>query len=118
MGCFELGRCVRIRVSLILGPPMYLICLRYRVPLNTLDEYLIEHRAYLDRFYQAGQLLLSGPQDPRIGGVIVALFECRSEVDSFIQSDPFYIHKLADYEVTSFSPVKYHDCLSDLLSKR
>ena len=49
---------------------MFLIIVDYKKPLEEVERYLAEHRAFLDRYFAQGKLLCTGPQNPRTGGVI------------------------------------------------
>lgn len=50
-----------------------------------------------------------GRKEPRTGGIIIANAESKSEIEQIIREDPFYIHQIADYEITCFIPSKYND---------
>lgn len=88
---------------------MFIAILTYRRPLDEVDLYLPAHRAYLAEHYAAGDFLVSGPQRPREGGVIVMQAESREAVDALIARDPFHIHGIADYRVVEFTPTMFRD---------
>lgn len=44
---------------------MFLIIVDYKKPLEEVERYLAEHRAFLDRYFAQGKLLCTGPQNPR-----------------------------------------------------
>ncbi|MGT2430483.1 YciI family protein [Cupriavidus basilensis] len=67
---------------------LYLILLRYRAPLEELDRHLAAHRDFLHRHYAAGHFLLSGRQEPRVGGAILARGTSREEVAGWLAEDP------------------------------
>lgn len=85
----------------------FVIILQYIKPLDEIDKYLHEHRAYLDKGYTSQLLLASGPQNPRSGGIILAKAKTVEEIKSFCNSDPFNIHGCAEYTIVEFIPVKY-----------
>lgn len=85
-----------------LSQTMYLIELSYKNPLDEVDEHLKAHRAFLDKYYEADLFIMSGPKEPRTGGVILAQDE--ADIDGMIQEDPFYIYGIAEYGVTRFLP--------------
>ena len=85
---------------------MYAILLRYTVPLSELDTQIVPHRAWLDEQYKAGHFLLSGPQEPRTGGMILAMPMERAKLDTILESDPFRQHNMATYEVIKVVPLK------------
>ncbi|RPH34354.1 MAG: GTP cyclohydrolase [Bacteroidales bacterium] len=86
---------------------MYLIQVTYTKPIGDIDKHLVDHRSFLDKFYASGNLICSGPRNPRIGGIILCNFASIDDVWSFIHQDPFYINEIASYEVIDFNPVKY-----------
>lgn len=88
---------------------MFIILLTYKKPLEIVDQYLPEHRAFLEGGYQQGYLIASGPQNPRTGGVILSNLKDRRLLDAFIKQDPFQVYEVADYQVIEFDPVKFHD---------
>lgn len=81
----------------------------YKVPIEKIDEYLFEHRNFLDSGYEKNLLLASGPQNPRIGGMVIARSETIEEVKDFFREDPFYRNQCADYRFIEFIPVKFQD---------
>jgi uncharacterized protein YciI len=83
---------------------MFLIVLRYIKPLSEVDRFVGEHRAFLERHYASGIFLLSGRQEPRTGGVILAKAESRAQIETIVRSDPFNREKIAEYELIEFLP--------------
>lgn len=86
---------------------MFIAILTYKKPLSEVDKYLAAHREYLARHYAAGDFIASGPQTPRIGGVIMMKAESRTDVDIIISQDPFYINNIADYQLVEFTPTMF-----------
>jgi len=86
---------------------MYLVLVTYIKPIEDVDKHLANHRAFLDEYYASENLICSGPQNPRTGGLLLANFSSTDEVWNFIRKDPFHINGIAKYEVIEFNPVKY-----------
>lgn len=86
---------------------MFIAILTYKKPLEEVDRLLQAHRDFLDLHYQAGDLITSGPRTPRMGGVIMLKAENRDAVDAILPQDPFYINKIADYQIVEFTPTKF-----------
>lgn len=82
--------------------PLFIIQLRYLKPIAEVERFLQEHRAYLQQGYAAGVFLLSGRQEPRVGGVILMSAADRAAVDGWIAQDPFYRERIAQYTVTQW----------------
>lgn len=55
---------------------MFILILTYKKALNKVDKYLDVHKEYLDKFYETGDFIASGRQNPRIGGVILQPHLC------------------------------------------
>ncbi len=87
----------------------FIVEITYRVPAEALGDVTAQHRAYLQAGYEGGMLLFSGPQVPRIGGVIVARAESFEEIERFFSRDPYRVNGLADYRFVEFNPVFSQD---------
>ena len=83
---------------------MLVVDLKYLKSLDEVGQYLAKHREFLQECYEQGFFLASGPKEPREGGVIVALVN-REKMEELILQDPFYIHQIAEYQITDFDPV-------------
>ncbi len=88
---------------------MFIAILTYKKPLEEVDRHLQAHRDYLAVHYAAGDFIASGPQTPRVGGVIMMKAESRAAVDSIIAQDPFNINGIADYQIVEFTPTMFCD---------
>lgn len=86
---------------------MYIILLAYTHGLEKIEEHLLEHRAFLDKYYTLNKFICSGAQNPRTGGVIICNADNIAEVEQIIAEDPFNIHEAAAYQIIEFSPTKY-----------
>lgn len=95
---------------------MFIAILTYKKPLEDVDRFLQAHREYLAEHYTKGYFIASGPQTPRVGGVILIKAEKRTAVDAIIAQDPFNINGIADYQIVEFTPTMFSDpTLSNLL---
>lgn len=83
---------------------LYIILLTYRQPLDVVERHLEDHRTFLARHYRAGHFLLSGPQEPRQGGAILAQAPDRATLDGWLREDPFHAHGVADISVVAWQP--------------
>ncbi len=91
----------------------YLINITYTAPLSKIDQILPEHRKFLQEGYNSGLLLLSGPRNPRIGGIVLARSESKENITSFFDKDPYKINNCAIYEFIEFDPVKRQPMLDE-----
>lgn len=97
---------------------MYLVSLTYLKPLSEIELFLEAHRAFLVEQYAAGAFLLSGPKDPRTGGVILAVEMAPECLQAILEQDPFKINEVASYEVQRFVPVMTDKKLAYLMENR
>jgi uncharacterized protein YciI len=81
---------------------MFLIELTYKVPLTTLDAHMAAHVVFLDKYYAAGQFVVSGRKIPRDGGIILAVGKSRAQIETIVKEDPFYREGLADFRIVEF----------------
>jgi uncharacterized protein YciI len=91
----------------------FVIEISYTTPLTEIDRVLLKHREFLQTGYDQKRLLLSGPQNPRTGGVLIARGESLEEVKQFFSNDPYQLEKLATYRFIEFTPVKHLPVVAD-----
>jgi uncharacterized protein YciI len=87
-------------------PSLFVISLRYLVPLEKIDAAMPRHMAFLDTHYKKGNFLFSGRQVPRTGGIIIARGKDRNAVERMMKQDPFVKQKLASVDIVEFSVSK------------
>jgi uncharacterized protein YciI len=93
---------------------MFLVLLSYTKPLDEIDRWLPEHRAFLEEHYASGHFLLSGRKEPRTGGLILVRASSRDMVEAIVRRDPFHREQVADYEIIEFLPSMSVDSLAEL----
>jgi|SRR6185295_16306439 len=91
---------------------MFIVLVNYKKPLEIVDQYLAAHRNFLEEGYSKNYFLVSGPRNPRDGGVIISLLDNRDQLNEIIKQDPFYINSIADFNIIEFLPVKFNSALS------
>ena len=64
------------------------------------------HRSFLQKGYDMGLFLCSGPQDPPGGGFLVARAKSMEDLRALLEEEPFQVENLATYKITEFQPVK------------
>jgi len=92
---------------------MFIISITYTRPAGEVDALLTAHRHFLSEHYASGIFLMSGRKVPRSGGIIIADAADRAEVEAIVQTDPFYIGSVAEYEITEFVPSMTAEALAD-----
>lgn len=98
---------------------MFIVLLTYTAPLHVVDELLPAHREWLQAHYADGTFLLSGRQEPRTGGVILARGLSRAMIEAVCAEDPFALAGAATHTVVEVVPTmadlsSLADALSDL----
>src|SRR5215472_4077790 len=81
---------------------MFVIELTYHAPLDDIDAAMAAHVSFLNKYYDAGNFLVSGRRIPRTGGIIIAIADSEQEIEAIIHDDPLVAKGLADYRITQF----------------
>jgi uncharacterized protein YciI len=87
---------------------MVIITSKYVKPLNVIDSLLADHRKFLAEYYRQQKFIVSGPQNPRVGGAIIANVGI-DEAREIMKKDPFTIHGAAEYSFIEFIPGSYDE---------
>ena len=85
---------------------MFLLLSRYVKSLEEVNRVLEEHRAFLDRYYESGLFVASGPLEPRTGGVILTVDCPRDVIDRALAEDPFIREGVSEYDIIEFTATK------------
>lgn len=93
---------------------MFIVNISYLKDLDTVNQYLEAHRAFLDQCIAKNYLLVTGPKEPRTGGILIALLDDQAELENILSQDPYLLNHVAKYEYIKFKPVKYHPALNSL----
>lgn len=88
---------------------MYVLAtLRYRVPIDVVQEHTEAHRAYLRGLKEQGKLLAAGPFDPRVGGALLLRLPDGTpwpEIVALRDGDPFVKLGVAQYDFQAWNVV-------------
>jgi uncharacterized protein YciI len=93
----------------------FLILIRYKVPMEVIEQHTPAHREYLKTQYAQGRMLMSGPLVPRTAGVLWAQAVEKEEIVSMMEGDPFYTNEVAEWEIMEFKPVMFADSLKPVI---
>lgn len=83
-------------------PSLFVVSLRYLVPLEQIDAAMKKHVAFLKKHQK--DFVMSGRQVPRAGGIILARGKNREAVERIMKQDPFVKTKLATADIVEFVP--------------
>lgn len=84
-------------------PSLFVITLRYLVPLERIDAAMRDHMTFLKIHFEKGEFLLAGRQIPRTGGIIIAKGKDRDTIERIMKNDPFLKKRLASVDIVEFS---------------
>jgi uncharacterized protein YciI len=79
---------------------------RYLQTLAGEESHIHAHWRYLDEGLAAGQLVCSGPQVPRTGGVLVLNLPHRDDAARFMEADPLVRAGFVSYELIEFEATR------------
>lgn len=85
----------------------FIIELTYTMPIEQFGDALPAHRVFLTAAYDQRWILVSGPQVPRTGGVIIARAPSLEALMRYMADDPLKQRGLATYRYIEFDPVRY-----------
>lgn len=93
---------------------MFLITSRYLKSKDMVDQFLLEHRQFLDVYYKKGIFIASGRKATGDGGVILAKNSTKEEIEIILREDPFSREKISKYEIIEFTPNRVAEGLEGL----
>ena len=82
---------------------MVVITSKYIKPSEVIDTLAVEHRKFLDDCYKKAQFICSGPQIPRVGGVLIANVATIDEAKEIMKNDPSM--ELLNINLLNFHPL-------------
>ena len=94
---------------------LFIIELDYKASLVEIDRNMPAHMAFLKKYYDAGNFLVSGRKVPRDGGIIIAVGENRSDIEAIAREDPFCARGLAEARVIEFRASQQASGLDQLM---
>ncbi|MBV7528761.1 YciI family protein [Chitinophaga sp. sic0106] len=86
---------------------MFLILLQYIRPVAAVEHFMEAHTAFLQKYFETGQFILSGRRKPKSGSLILCKASSRKEVEEIMKEDPLEKFQLALYEIIEFEPQTY-----------
>ena len=88
------------------------------VPFNELEHLVEAHHAFLQRGYEDGYFLFSGPQVPPHGGFLIARAQSLEALNAKLTEEPFIkAGKMRFSRITEFSAAQSQPFLNDWFGK-
>jgi uncharacterized protein YciI len=79
------------------------------LPLEQIVHLQRQHHVLLQKGYDEGVFLFSGPQVPAHGGFLVARAESLEELERYLADEPFTKAKAMRFSrITEFNPLQHH----------
>jgi uncharacterized protein YciI len=94
---------------------MFIAISKYLKPLSEVDAYRPAHHQYIKPLFESGHFLISGRQNPPVGGVIISKLKSIEEFKTILDNDPFTKAGVAEYHITEFAPAFYDQALKSII---
>jgi len=86
----------------------------YAAPIEQVQQATTRHRAWLQKGYDLGLFLCSGPKtNPPVGGYLIARAASIDVLKTMFAEEPFNKEGLATFTFTEFNPVKRQSWTED-----
>ena len=86
---------------------MYVLRNFHKTPVEEIKGVFPDHLRWIADRQRSGHFVFAGPQQPRVGGLILARAKSIDEVWSIVDEDPF--GSAVTYDVTAVYPTSYSD---------
>nr|WP_240940393.1 YciI family protein [Planosporangium flavigriseum] len=83
-----------------------MLIVTYTAPQAEVEAVLATHLAWVADHYDDGTFLVSGRQNPRTGGFIIAKGDDRAAIERMVATDPFVTEGVATYTVLQVEPTR------------
>ncbi|KAB7769783.1 YciI family protein [Xanthomonas maliensis] len=83
---------------------LFAVTLTYLRPAPQIQLQLDAHKQWLQRYIQAGTILVAGPLHAEVGGFILAHAPETMQVRAMLAQDPFVIHRLVEVDIQACEP--------------
>jgi uncharacterized protein YciI len=88
---------------------------KFTKPLDEIVVHRPQHMEYIKPLIAADKLLITGKQNPWVGGVMIAgVKTSREEFEKILANEPLAKLGLAEYQIIEFTPVFYADAVKFL----
>lgn len=91
----------------------FIILIHYLESPARISEIRPRHRKFLEKAYEQGIALFSGPQAGGKGGIIAARGKSFGDVEIFFKDDPYLNENVAKYQIIEFEPGHYQSFLEN-----
>jgi len=96
---------------------VFVIELIYKADLARIDAHMKAHVKFLQKYYAAGNFLVSGRKVPRDGGIILSVGKSKADIEAIMREDPFCAHGLADVRIIEFRASQRADDIQERIER-
>jgi uncharacterized protein YciI len=96
----------------------FLVLIEYKTDIENIIKITEQHRAHLKKGYEQGMFLISGPQIPRKGSLVIAKSDTREQLETFFSEDPYFINSYADFKFIEFDPKSCHSDVTGWITSK
>ncbi len=96
---------------------MFVIDITYKVGAEKVEPLREGHMKFVKEQFANGNFLASGRKPEGNGGVVLASFTNRAELDATLATDPFVIEDVADIQIIEFGVTSAAEALTYLKGK-
>lgn len=94
---------------------MFIVFLKLAGDKSRIPEFMADHKDWIGKGFNNGTFLMVGNLDDGAGGAILAHNVTRTELETFLQEDPFVTEGIATPEVHEVTPARTDSRLSFLM---
>ena len=84
--------------------PYFVLTIEYIESMDVVEKHTPAHRAFCAELAEAGTLLMSGPFNPRTGGMLILQADSIEAAVRLLEADPFKQHEIARYQIREWVP--------------
>lgn len=84
------------------GNSLFVIDITYTVPMDEVQKVLAPHMDFVRDCYASEVFLMSGPKEPRSGGIVIAQAASLTEVEALVARDPFTLAGVVSVQIIQF----------------
>lgn len=84
------------------GNSLFAIDITYTLPMGAVQKVLAPHMDFVRDCYASGVFLMSGPKEPRSGGIVIAQAASLAEIKALMARDPFTLAGVVSVQITQF----------------
>ncbi|MFC4347433.1 YciI family protein [Kordiimonas lipolytica] len=94
---------------------MFIVFLKLKGDKSRIPDFMADHKAWIGKGFDAGTFLAVGTLEPGLGGAILAHGVGRTDLEAFLNEDPFVVEGIAAPEIHEVTPARTEERLAFLM---